>query len=387
MQVHIDFQTRLAKFQGMLQEQGVDVLVGTRLKTVTHMSGAFVPWRSVVVVPAKGEIQLITVGMDGPRVQEEGWLANVVGYGRKSMMEMVIDRIGQLGLQTGRIAVEDGYSWYLPEGMITRHEYGTLESAFPDADLVNLTHAIDKFMLIKEPEQIALMRQATALSDAAQEAVRMEARPGMTETEIAGIAERVMRDLGSEFAWTFTGGQEIASGHRTWTGACTPSTRKIVQRGEFLLIDLHGMYNLLLGDVSHNAIMGEPTDEQQELIDAYVDSVNYLTKSLKPGRTIGEVAKDVRRYTVEKGWGEWVRGFGHGIGHFGNEWYPSFTDFAMEYVSEPDYVMQPGFMEIIALTCNKPGVGGLRYERAWVITEDGAECMSRTPIEPWVYEG
>ena len=387
MQVHIDFRTRLAKFQAMLKDQGIDVLVGTRLKTITHMSGAFVPWRSVVVVPAEGEIQLITVGMDGPRIQEEGWLTNVAGYGRHSMMEMVIKRVGELGLQKGRIAVEDGYSWYLPEGMITRHEYGMLENAFPDAELVNLTHAIDKFMLIKEPEQIALMRQATALSDAAQEAIRLEARPGMTETEIAGIAERVMRDLGSEFAWTFTGGQEIASGHRTWTGACTPSTRKIVQRGEFLLVDVHGMYDLMLGDVSHNAVMGEPTAEQQELIDAYVQSVEYLTSSLKPGRTIGEVAKDVRRYTVEQGWGDWVRGFGHGIGHFGNEWYPSFTDFAMEYVSEPDYVMQPGFMEIIALTCNKPGVGGLRYERAWVITEDGAECMSTTPIEPWIYRG
>lgn len=387
MHVHVDFQKRLAMFQGMLREHGIDVLVGTRLKTITHMSGAFVPWRSVVVVPAEGEIQLITVGMDGPRIQEEGWLTNVAGYGRDSMIEMAIRRVVELGCQAGRIAVEDGYSWYLPEGTITHHEYRMLEDAFPDGDLINLTDVIDKFMLIKEPEQIALMRQATALSDAAQEAVRLEARPGMTETEIAGIAERVMRNLGSEFAWTFTGGQEIASGHRTWTGACTPSTRKIVQRGEFLLIDLHGMYDLMLGDVSHNAVMGEPTAEQKQVIDAYVQSVRYLTSSLKPGRTIGEVAKDVRRYTVEQGWGDMVRGFGHGIGHFGNEWYPSFTDFAMNYVSEPDYVMQPGFMEIIALTCNKPGVGGLRYERAWVITGDGAECMSSTPVEPWIYHG
>ncbi len=270
MHVHVNFQKRLAMFQGMLREHGIDVLVGTRLKTITHMSGAFVPWRSVVVVPAEGEIQLITVGMDGPRVQDEGWLTNVAGYGRTSMIEMAIRRVVELGFQAGRIAVEDGYSWYLPEGTITHHEYRMLEDAFPDGDLINLTHVIDRFMLIKEPEQIALMRQATALSDAAQEAVRLEARPGMTETEIAGIAERVMRNLGSEFAWTFTGGQEIASGHRTWTGACTPSTRKIVQRGEFLLVDLHGMYDLMLGDVSHNAVMGEPRAEQQ---DAFAGSV------------------------------------------------------------------------------------------------------------------
>ncbi len=386
MQVHINFQKRLAAFQAELRRQDVDVLVGTRLKTITHMSGAFVPWRSAVVVPADGEIQLITIGMDVLRILDEGWLANVAGYGRHSLMEMVIQRIRDLGLQKCRIGVEDGYSCYLPEGTITHLEHRMLEDAFPEATIVNLTPAIDRFMLVKEPEQIQLMRQATALSDAAQEAVRAEARIGMTETEIAGIAEYAMRNLGSEFAWTFTGGQEVASGHRTWTGACTPSTRKIVQRGEFVVLDLHGMYGLMLGDVSHNAIMSEPTKEQQAVIDAYVQSVNYLVGSLKPGRTIGEVAKDVRRFTVEQGWGNLVRGFGHGIGHFGNEWYPSFTDFELAYVSEPDYAMQPGFMEIMALTCNLPGVGGMRYERAWVITETGAECMSRTPIAPWIYE-
>lgn len=387
MQVHINFPKRLAAFQAELRRHDVDVLVGTRLKTITHVSGAFVPWRSAAVTPADGEIQLITVGIDASRLLDEGWLTNVVGYSRQSMMEMVIQRIRDLGLQNARIGVEDGYSCYLPEGTITHFEHKMLEDAFPDATIVNLTPAIDRFMLVKEPEQIQLMRQATALSDAAQEAVREEARIGMTETEIAGIAEYAMRNLGSEFAWTFTGGQEVASGYRTWTGACTPSTRKIVQRGEFLLLDLHGMYGLMLGDVSHNAIMGEPTKEQQAVIDSYVQSVNYLVGSLGPGKTIGEVAKDVRRFTVDQGWGKLIRGFGHGIGHFGNEWYPSFTDFEMAYVSEPDYVMEPGFMEIIALTCNLPGVGGMRYERAWVITETGAECMSRTPIAPWIYEG
>src|SRR5690606_24880836 len=146
---------------------------------------------------------------------------------------------------------EDGYSYYLPEGMITHAEYEQLQKECPGAELVNCTPIVDRLMFIKEPEQISLMRQATAMVDAAQEAVRLEARPGMTETQVAGIAKQVMRDLGSEFAWTFTGGQEIASGHRTWTGACTPSTRKIIQPGDFLLVDLHAMYNLMLGDVSH----------------------------------------------------------------------------------------------------------------------------------------
>ena len=107
--------------------------------------------------------------------------------------------------------------------------------------------------MVKEDAEVHLMRQATAMVDYAHEEVARVLRVGMSEKQIAGVAEKAMRDAGSEFAWTFTGGQEVASGHRTWTGACTPATDKLVQRGEFVLLDLHGMYGLMLGDVSHNA--------------------------------------------------------------------------------------------------------------------------------------
>ncbi len=387
MQVHINFVKRIRLLQDELQRNDVDVMVATRLKTITHVTGAFVPWRSAAVIPAKGDIRVFTVTMDSVRVAEEGWLKDVVGYGRIPMMEMVGRHLVELGLQNSRVAVEDGYSWYLPEGNITHEEYQILERACPKARISNITHQIDRHMLLKEPEQIQLMRQATALCDTAQETLRERVHPGMTETEIAGIAEQVLRDRGSEFAWTFTGGQEIASGHRTWTGACTPATRKIVQRGEFLLLDIHGMYGLMLGDVSHNAIMRKPSGEQQRVIDAYVQTCTYMLEALRPGRTIGDVAADIRKFTVDNDWGHIIRGFGHGIGHFGNEWFPAFTDVYMPYASDPEVVLQPNFIEIMALTCNVPGVGGLRFERPVVVTETGSECLSSTPVEPWILAG
>jgi Xaa-Pro aminopeptidase len=382
--VHIDFVRRIATLQRELAARSIDALVATRLKTITHVSGVFVPWRSAAVIPARGDVQLFTVSMDAVRVREEGWLRNVAGYARLPLMEVVARHVADLGLARGSIGIESGYSWYLPEGNITLEEYQILERRCPEARLSSVTDLTDRLMLVKEPEQIALMRQATAMCDAAQETLRHEARPGMTETEIAGIAERVLRDRGSEFAWTFTGGQEIASGHRTWTGACTPATRKIVQRGEFLLLDVHGMYGLMLGDVSHNAVMGPPSPEQRRVIDAYVATCTFLLAAMRPGRTIGEVAAETRRFTEEHGWAGMIRGFGHGIGHLGNEWYPSLTDVRIPYVSDPDIVLEPNFLEVTALTCNLPGVGGLRFERPVVVTATGAECLSATPIEPWV---
>ncbi|HJP20081.1 MAG: Xaa-Pro peptidase family protein [Alphaproteobacteria bacterium] len=382
--VHIDYVSRLAAMQQAVREAGLAALVGTRLKTVTHACGAFCPWRSTVLVPAEGEIELICPGMDAMRLEQEGWLKRVVGYSRRPMMEIVADRLEALGLAEARIGFEDGSSVYLPEGFISRAEYEALETALPGAELVDAYRIIDALTMVKEDAEVRLMRQATAIVDHGHHEVAKALRPGMSEKQVAGVAEKAMRDVGSEFAWTFTGGQEIASGPRTWTGACTPASDKLIQQGEFVLLDLHGMYGLMLGDVAHNAVMGKPSTQQQHVIDAFTATCEKLVETMQPGRTLGEVAVTVRGFVEENGWSGFVRGFGHGIGHFGHEWYPTLTNIEIPQVSEPDYVLEPNYMQMIAVTANLVGVGGLRMERPLVITDSGNEVLSKLPFEPYI---
>jgi Xaa-Pro aminopeptidase len=382
--VHIDFGKRLAGMQAAVKKENIDVWIGTRLKTIAHACGAFCPWRSAVVIPAEGGILLIPPSMDAERLRQEGWLENVQGYGRRTLMQTIIGYLKSNGLGGSRIGYESGSSVYLAEGYITHAELQELENGLPDAEFFNKDGIIDRLAMVKEDAEIKLMRQATAIVDGAHEEVRAVLRPGFNEKQIAGIAEKAMRDAGSEWAWTITGGQEVASGYRTWTGACTPATDKIVQWREFVLLDLHAMYGLMLGDVSHNAVMGQPDADQIKVIDAYVQTCQKIVQEMQPGITLGEVSRNTWEFVVENGWGDFIRGFGHGIGHCGNEWYPTLTDIKIPRVSEPDYVLEPGYMQIIAVTANKPGVGGLRMERPLVVTETGNELLSKLPFEPYI---
>jgi Xaa-Pro aminopeptidase len=133
--------------------------------------------------------------------------------------------------------------------------------------------------------------------------------------------------------------------------------------------------------------MGEPTREQQEVMDAYVAVCHKVVEEMQPGRTLGEVAARVNEFVREKGWAEWVLpGFGHGIGHFGHEWYPCVAESPSPGNNEPDYVLEPGYIQMAAVVCNRPRVAGFRLERPLLITEHGNELLSKLPIEPWIID-
>jgi Xaa-Pro aminopeptidase len=393
MHVTIDYSKRIENIQALLRQRGIDALFGTRLKSVTHVSGAFCPWRSATVVPASGQPQVITLMMDAARIADDSWLKeNVVPYGPfpgQDLVETAASYIRQLGLQTGTIGIESGTSSYLPDGYITHEEYERLARSLPHATLVNAADIIDRVTLIKQDAEVKLLRQAAAICDHAIETVRDELRVGISEQYIAGIAERAARTVGSEFAWTFTGGMEIASGYRTAypMGGCTPATGKLVQCHEAVLLDVHAMYGLMLGDVSHNALMGKPTPGQHALMGAYVESCNKLVELMQPGQRLGEVALHMSDFVAKKGWADVVLpGYGHGIGHFGHEWFPCVVSSDDPFVTDPEFELQPNYIQEIAIVCNRPGVAGFRMERPLLITRDGNELLSGLPFTPWVVD-
>jgi Xaa-Pro aminopeptidase len=392
MQVAIDYRKRIENLQAPLQQRGIDALFGTRLKTVTHVSGAFCPWRSATVIPAKGAPQVITLMMDAARVADDSWLDNVVAYGPfpgQGLVDMAASYIRALGLHKGTIAIESGTSSYLPDGYITHEEYERLARALPQATIVNAVDIIDRVTLIKQDAEVKLLRQAAAICDHAIEAIRDELRVGISEQYIAGIAERAAREAGSEFAWTFTGGMKIASGYRTAypMGGCTPATGKLVQCHEAVILDIHAMYGLMLGDVAHNAIMGKPTAAQRDLASAYVESCNKLVELMQPGKRLGEVAMQMGEFVANKGWADVVLpGYGHGIGHFGHEWFPCVVTSDDPLATDPNFELQPNYVQEIAIVCNRPGVAGFRLERPLLITPSGNELLSGLPFAPWVID-
>jgi Xaa-Pro aminopeptidase len=390
----IDFPQRVRDIQAAMAAEGVDVYLGSRLRTLSWTLDAFCPWRSYVVVPPHGLPTATTFVIDAARVADDSWLdeEHVLGYGPmggQDQISVLVDLISP-HLQDGKgtVGIESGMATYLPEGNLTHYEVQRLAAALPEARFVNAHGIVDRLSLIKDTGTINRFREASRIVDlghqAVYEAIKDGGYRGMTETEIAGLAAYAMRKAGSEWEWSFTGGNEIASGYRTGlaAGACTPASRRALQPGEPLMVDLHAMFMLGLGDHAHNYLLGPATERQRWHAQNFVDLVELCLESYKEGVSPSSLADHLLDFCEERGFAEYmVPGFEHGIGLMGDEWRIGLNEGPLPYWTDPEHTYQAGEMVICAMqyACPEEEIG-FRYENPILITAEGCEALSRYPL-------
>ncbi|PKN71062.1 MAG: hypothetical protein CVU54_03540 [Deltaproteobacteria bacterium HGW-Deltaproteobacteria-12] len=383
MNTYIDYSKRIKKIVAEMKKANLDIFVGTRTVSLSYVAGAFIPWRSAVVVAKDGSAGLITMLIDCERLKNESWLSNISPYAPlpgMDLMDLIVHSIKQNGAEKGRIGVELGHSPRGNTGYLFATEYELLKNALPQAKFVNALGVVDSASYIKEPGEIKLMRQAAAIADSAINCVAGSLDIGITETEIAGIGEMELRRLGSEYHWAITGSSEIASGYRaTYSmNGTTQPTGKSVQLGENIIVDLHPLYQLYASDLAHNFILGKPTAQQKKLADAYLATAETIVRNFKAGNKVGDVHKAVMDKLTELGYAQFtIPSFGHGLGVFGHEWYPAI----ISNDEFRDVVLEENVVEVAFLAMSVPGVCGMRLECPVLVTKDGGEMLCKTPLE------
>ena len=199
----IDFPGRVRALQAEMARAGIDVYLGSRLRTLSWLLDTFCPWRSFVVVPPEGPPAAFTFVIDAARVADETWLPEdrVFGFapmGGQDQIELIADFLNDLLKgRKGRIGIESGMSNYLPEGNLTHYEFERFREALAPSKLTNAHDLVDRLSLVKDAGTIARFREASRIVDAGHaavfEALRGGGWKGLTETEIGGLAALAMR--------------------------------------------------------------------------------------------------------------------------------------------------------------------------------------------------
>lgn len=233
---------------------------------------------------------------------------------------------------------------------------------------------VEGLRMIKDADELATIKRAVGLTDAAFAHFVAVVKPGMTEKEGAWVIEEYMRKHGAEkiaFDLIVAGGPNGAFPH------AIPGDRKF-QRGEPIVVDIGSRINYYHSDLTRTICLGQPADDQfKKVYDTVLKAQRAAEKKIKAG-VKGKRADAFARSVIEKaGYGDnFGHGLGHGVGLAVHEG-PRASKLSKD-------VYQPNMTLTIEPGIYLPGWGGVRIEDLVVIQENGVEVLSQATKEPFV---
>lgn len=230
----------------------------------------------------------------------------------------------------------------------------------------------------RQPAEIELIREAVSVAEAGVEAVLEQIEPGMTEYELASVAEREMTAAGARarpYDLHCTSGDHSLDPVRRLS-------HKPVETGDSLVLDFLPKVDHYFADIARTAVVGtEPTVAQREVHTTVLRALEHIEENLQPGLRACDVDTLLREFLAAEGYdGACLHHTGHAVG---NDWGPRIT-------SADETELTEGMVLAIEPGLYLEDVGGVRIEDDFVLTEDGAESLmtlSRDTIELSAYGG
>ncbi|GGY11098.1 aminopeptidase P N-terminal domain-containing protein [Paludibacterium paludis] len=260
---------------------------------------------------------------------------------------------------------------------------------------VNVLDAIDEMRLVKDADEIALMRQAGSISAGAHVAAMRTARPGLFEYQVeAEIVAHFMRHGARQPAY-----ESIVAGG---ANACTlhyVGNHDVLRDGDLLLIDAGCEYQGYAGDITRTfPVNGRFTGPQRDVYEIVLAAQMAAIDAISPGAPLTAPA-DAALTILAQGMldlgllggsldgvlesGAWKQFYMHGIGHMIGL---DVHDVGRRHVAGGVRRFESGMCTTVEpglYIRPAPGVPeafhhiGIRIEDDVLVTETGAEAYTR----------
>lgn len=339
-----------------LREQGSDAALISNLVNVRYLTG-FTGSNAALLVLADGSDVFCT---DGRYITQSA--AEVPD------LERVIERNSQVAL--AERAAKAGLRRVSYEShQVTVDGREKLAQTLGSAELVSLAMAVERQRMVKDEDEIALLREACAIADRALADLIAAGglRAGRTEKAVGRDLDGRMLDHGAEAPSFET---IVASGPNSAIPHHQPTDREL-RAGDFVKLDFGATYGGYHSDMTRTLVLREPAGWQRDLYDLVADAQRRGREALAPGVDAVAVDRAARDPIVAAGYGDqFSHGLGHGVGL---------------QIHEAPTLSQQGtgtLADLVPVTV-EPGVylegrGGVRIEDTLVVRSAGPELLTQT---------
>jgi Xaa-Pro dipeptidase len=357
-------RARIAKVQTLMRERKIAALLVEPGSTLDYFTG--MRWRrseriTLAVIPARGEVLVVTPAFEEPSVRETLQVGGDVRTWNEheSPIELIVQGLRIRGAGSGVLAVESTTRFFIVDG---------LRQASSAYEIVSAEALVGACRLIKSPAELALMQSANDVTIAALRFVHARVERGMSSANISALMDAATAALGGspEFALVLLN-EASAYPH----GSLQVQT---VREGSTILMDCGCTVHGYQSDISRTWVFGPASARQRKVWNTVKRGQEIALETAKIGVPAGRIDDAVRRYYEGEGWGPAYRlpglshRTGHGIGLDGHE---------------PAYLVHGDASPLQAGMCFSdepgiyiPGEFGVRLEDCWVMTTSGPRLFT-----------
>ena len=365
-----EFRGRVARLQAGMEAAGVEVLLLSTAADVFYVTGFLTrfwesparPW--FVVVPAKGD-PVAVIPSIGSELMGQSWLSDIrtwdAPFPGDDGVRLLTACLAEMVPEAGRIGVPMGLETQLrmPLG-----DYLRVTDALAPRRFVDATDVVQRVREIKSEAEIAKIRAACRVADAAFERVPEYAGPGKRLDQVFRDFQRVLLKEGADWVSYTAGG----AGPGGYGDVISPAGPQVLMAGDVLMLDTGAVLDGYFCDFDRNYAIGAADAAAHRAHDALFAATEDVIARMRPGM----VASDVHRILCDglraKGATPGGGRLGHGLGITLTEW-PSFTPHdatelraGMVLTIEPGVEIAPGRIMV--------------HEENVVLRENGVELLS-----------
>jgi Xaa-Pro aminopeptidase len=387
-----EYERRHAAARRIMERDGYDAIVFTGSPNI-YSHGAGVTWASglfdlrgmcqYLVLPRAGEPTLVYPhpGCHIEAARKMVSIKDVRGSEHGHYGKVVAERLIELGLQNGRIAIAAADRTG-PEFM-GMNAYNELRRYLPQAMFMFLPLLLHELAHRKSPEELRAMRKAGDLAIKALEAVAAVARPGVRDYQLEAAATHAVMNGGGRVHLLMLASTSMNDPRLIFPNP-NPSAR-VLKEGDIILCELAMSYMGYSAKIGHPVSVGAPTNQYRDFFrNVVIGGFKAIRDELKPGAPLEKVREVAARAFRDRG------AQSRPICMHGLDLITSVPFVSVDEVKGQAYdmVMQPGATYSIEITpVNLDGTFGIFFSRSFAITGTGRMELTPYPLEDIIVAG
>jgi len=368
-----DYQTRLSAVQQSMADQGIDLLFLQRSANLHYLTGipreeqnfgnTMYPgeWLSGAwIAPDRAPI------LSMPRMLADFHLS-VTGYDLRVLSDaadpaaLAGDLLDALGAPATPTIALDDRAW--AETLLG------LQTQRPGARFISAAPTMRPLRLIKDADELAIMRQAGAITEAAFRDTLPKLRHGMTTLDLISEVDYQLKRHGSTAPSFVTSFYNMGVNHPFDFHNREATLLMPLDAPVSISFDFGAVYAGYCYDYGRSVFFGDPGPEYHRVHRLVMSAQGAGIAALRGGNTCAQADATARAVIADAGYGEAFRHrLGHGIGMDVHE--PPFL------TATDTTVLRPGMCFTVEPSIFIPHQLGCRVEDVVVVREDGGEPLT-----------